>query len=204
MTDPSFDLITKSSGALQLPYNVANPTIWTRGQTATFTFEFGDSVTTQFNSDYTIQGTESFGTVIVPSGVTLTIPSGTTLNVDSIVVNGTLDEQGTLNSANGSLFSLNEFVEWGGSYTTQTMLNSVEKYRLQIPDSVGIDSLVVGVEPSQELQDRGIVGVWGLVDRVRNERNQALTTNRYGVEITVLAPIDEYATVSDVETDLLI
>lgn len=201
-TSTSYDLVTASSGTIQVPYATSSPGVWTRGQTATYTFEFPRTYT--FPSDYTVSGTESYENVVIPAGVTVTIPSGATLNVDSIIVNGTLTNNGTLNTASGMLADFNEFVEWAGSYTTLEMLNGVERYRVQIPASAGIESLVVGIEPNQDLQDRDVVGVWGLVDSITNERNQALSTNRYSVDVNVLAPYGEYADVSSVETDLLV
>lgn len=204
MVDTSYNIRTKSSGELQIPFNTGSPNNWTRGETATFTFEFEAEQT--FASDYTVPAgeTQTFESLYVPEGVTLTIESGATVEVDSIIVDGTVTGDGQLITDSGMLTDLVEYAEWGGSWSTMTMLNNVVKYRTQIPSSAGIDSLVWGIEPNQDLQDRNVVGVWGLVESINNERNQPLTTNRYSVDVTVLAPLDEYATISDVESDLVI
>jgi hypothetical protein len=204
MANPRYRLQTKSNGQLPVEYNTADPTTWTRGQTATFEFELGGQNSVTFDADYTVSDGETYDSVTVPSGTTLTIPDGATLFVNTIVINGDLVIDGELVTGTGAFQNLSEFVEWAGNYTTQTMLNGVRKYREQIPDTIGIDTLVVGVTPSEELQANDVVGVWGLIDQISNQRNQPLTTDRYQVDVTVLAPLDEYNSVTDVESDLLI
>lgn len=205
MADTTFTIHTKSNGTYELPYATSDPNNWTVGEPATFTFEFPDFNGELVVSDSYTAGTEEYyDTVTVESGATLTIPSGSVIFANSADIQGTLTGGGTLSLANDFAAAFTNFAEWAGSWTTLEMLSSELKYRIQIPGDAGIDSLVWGIEPNQTLQGRGLVGVWGLVESISNERNKALTTNRYTVEVTVLAPIDEYATIGDVETDLVV
>lgn len=88
---------------------------------------------------------------------------------------------------------LEELAQWAGSFTTMEMIDNTVKYRDQLPSSATITSCVLGIEPSTELTADNVVGVWGLLESVSNQRNQPLTTNRYQFDVTVLAPYDEYA-----------
>jgi len=201
-----YDIRTSGSGVITVPFNVAAPNGWTVGTTATFTFEFPDfSEDLTVTDTYTVSGVESYGTITVEPGATLTIPSGTVLQGNTLDQDGTIDQDGTL-TIKGSLSNatLNQYVEWAGSYATLEMLDNSVKYRMQLPTDAGIDSLLWGITPNSDLTDRNVVGVWGLVESIQNERNQALSTNRYSVEVTVLAEISEYAGVNAAETDLVI
>jgi hypothetical protein len=179
--------------------------MWTRGETTTYTFEFpafnSDLVV---SSDYTVSGVEGYDTVTVESGATLTIESGAILQTTELTDTGTVTVDGTLsiNSLYGDLPG--EYAEWAGSFTSMEMLDNVERYRVQLPDSLTIDSLLWGIQPSQSIRDRGQPGVWGLVDSVSNERPQSLSTNRFSVDVFVLGRYNDFADVSDVETNLLV
>jgi hypothetical protein len=205
MADTTFTIKTKSFPDIVPPYATSGPNNWTVGETATFTFEFppfdGELVV---SDSYTAGTEEYYDTITVEPGATLTIPDGSVIYANSADIQGTLTGDGLLSLQYDFAAAFTNFAEWAGSWTTLEMLNSELKYRIQIPSGAGIDSLVWGIEPNSELQGRGVVGVWGLVESIDNERNPALTTNRYSVDVTVLAPIDEYATISDVETDLVI
>jgi hypothetical protein len=147
---------------------------------------------------------EGYDVVTVEDGATLTVPEGSLLQATEVTGPGTVTGEGAIQITGDLDAAFNEYAEWAGSYATLEMLNSQVKYRIQIPDDAGIDSLVWGITPNTELADRNVVGVWGLVENIQNERNQALSINRYAVDVTVLAPINDYATISDVETDLVI
>lgn len=201
-----YDIRTSSSGVFTVPWNTAAPNGWTVGETATFTFEFPDfSEDLTVTDTYVVSGVESYGTITVQAGATLTIPSGTVLQGTTLDTDGTINQDGTL-TINGSLTNttFTQFVEWAGSYTTLEMLDNSVKYRMQLPTDAGVESLLWGITPNSDLTDRNVVGVWGLVESIQNERNQALSTNRYTVEVTVLAELSEYATAGAVETDLVI
>jgi hypothetical protein len=204
MVDTSYTIRTKSSGEVRFSYNAGEPNNWTRGETASFAFELiGDDTLT---ADLTVQDGETieYGSLTIQSGVTLTIESGGTVEATRIINNGTIVNNGTLINDFGTIESFNTFADYAGSYATQTMLNSTVKYRNQLPDDEPIDSLIWGIEPSQDLQDKNVIGVWGIVDAIQNNRNQALTTKRYQVDVTVLAPYSDYGSISDVEDDLVI
>lgn len=201
------DYTIKTSGYADfaVKYNTGDINNWTRNETATFTFEFPTFHENLTVSDaYTAGEVEGYTTVTVEAGATLTIPDGHVVYAQTADIQGTVTGGGLLSLQGDFASAFNEFHEWAGSWATMEMLNSVVKYRTQIPDTAGIDSLVWGIEPNPELQDRNVVGVWGLVESINNERNQPLTTNRYSVDVTVLAPLDEYADIDAVESDLVI
>lgn len=207
MVNTRYTIKTKSFGEFVVEFNTASPNNWTRNETATFTFEFPTFHTTDtltVSTTYTASGIETYQSVTVESGATLTIPSGVVVYTETADIQGTVTGDGTLSVRDTLDTAVNEFMEWAGSFAPMEMLNNVVRYRTQVPDAQPIESLVWGIEPAQELQDRNVVGVWGLVDSIDNERNQALSINRYSVDVTVLAPLDEYASISDVETDLVI
>lgn len=200
-----YDIRTKSNGTISVPFNTGDPNNWTRGESASFTFElptFDGDLTV--SGTYTVSGVESYGSITVESGATLTIPSGTVLQGETLTNNGTIDQDGTLTINDATTETLNKYVEWAGSWATMEMLNNVVKYRTQLPDAEPVDSLVWGIEPNSDLQGENVVGVWGLVESIDNQRNQPLTTNRYQIDVTVLAPLDEYADIDAVESDLVI
>jgi len=198
-----YTIHTKSNGELHIPFNTGDPNNWTRGERHSFTFEFPaflDSLTV--SEDYTIGSVEGYTSVTVESEATLTIKPGGVLHATAIENNGEIDNNGLIANDDTTDRLLDVWMEYAGSYTTQTTLNNTERYTLQIPTNLVIDTLVVGIEPSQELKDNGVVGIWGLIDRVQNNRNAPLTTNRYQLSVYGLAPFDEYADVSAVENDL--
>jgi len=96
-----------------------------------------------------------------------------------------------------------DYERHAGAYSPMQVLSNDRKYREQF-ESPAIDSLVWGIRPSSDLQNRNVVGVWGLVDSITNERPQSLSTNRYSVSVFVLARYSEYADHASVEADLLV
>jgi hypothetical protein len=207
MADTTYTIQTKSFADITTQYNAVGPNNWTRNETATFTFEFKNSYsedTLTVTSTHTASGVETYQSVTVESGATLTIPDGSAIETETADIQGTVTGDGLLSIEVDFNTAFTNFAEWAGSWATLEMLNNVVKYRTQIPDDAGIDSLVWGIEPNQDLTDRNVVGVWGLVESINNERNQALSINRYTVDVTVLAPLDEYETIADVEADLVI
>lgn len=201
------DYTIKTSGFADfaVEYNTGDINNWTRNETATFTFEFPT-----FHEDltvtdaYTAGTVEGYTTVTVEAGATLTIPEEHIVYAQNTDIQGTVTGGGLLSIQGDFASAFNKYHEWAGSWATMRMLEHTLKYRMQFPESEPIESLVWGIEPNQDLQDRNVVGVWGLVENIENERNQALSTNRYSVDVTVLAPIDEYDTINGVESDLVI
>jgi hypothetical protein len=205
MTQIRYDIQTKAFNTFTVEFNSGNPNNFTVGETASFTFEFPtfhNDLT--ISTDTTLGGVNGYGVVTVESGATLTLPDGALLQATQVTGGGTVTGAGAIQITGDLDAAFNEYMQWAGSWATLEMLNNVVKYRMQFPDSAAIDSLVWGITPNTELADRNVVGVWGLVENIDNERNQSLTTNRYSVDVTVLAPINDYATISDVETELVI
>jgi hypothetical protein len=201
----SYTIQTKENDSFTVKYNTASPADFTRGETTTYEFELPTFYDDLVVSDsYTVSGVEGYNSVTVENGATLTIESGAILQAGTVTDNGTITVNGTL-SVN-SIFQdlLGEYAEWAGSYTTLEMLNSVQKYRTQIPDNLSIESLVWGIQPSEHIRNQGQPGVWGLVESVGNERNQAFTTNRFRVDVRVLGRYDDFTGIGDVESNLLV
>jgi len=197
MTDLFFTIHTKTETLTALfatnAINELNNT--TRGETATFTFKF-------------LEGGES-STLIVESGETYTVNSGDTeiYSYVNVKEDGTVnvEEGGTLNTTGGdNRESLQQYADHAGDFTSVTTLNNVEKFREQLPSTASVDSILLGIEPSQDLQESGIVGKWGLVTAGSDERNSALTNNQYQIEIRIVAEYSEFADHSAVENSRLV
>ena len=174
-----------------------------RGEQAVFTFE---NLSTR---------------LIVESGDTETIPAGETEQIDIVTVNGTLVVDGTLEvdeleatgtvDVNGELrvnekfaFGLDDleaFRPFAGKYTRTETLNSTQPFREFVPGS-GPDSLVIGIEPNADLQEKNIPGVWGLISSIDDDRAAPLATQRATVTVDVLAEYSAYADVSAVRSEL--
>jgi len=119
-------------------------------------------------------------------------------------VDGTLDLNGDLEVNEKYALELEDLLlyrEYAGQYDLRETLDSTQRFSEQIDESV-LTTLVIGIEPSDDLQDRGIPGVWGLVDDVRDERSSTLTRSAVGIDITILAPFSEFGTVSAVKSSL--
>jgi hypothetical protein len=176
----------------------------------------GDSVTFQFRNLAT--------RLSVPSGASETIASSETRRIDFVDVSGALVVDGRLEcdelsvdggtvDVNGTL-SVNERValeladlrkyrEYSGEYTLHDTLDATKKFTEQIDETV-LNSLVIGIEPTGELKNNGIPGVWGVLDEIVDARSAPLVDSSVTVEMTVLAPFDEYSSVTDVTSALKI
>jgi hypothetical protein len=181
----------------------------TRGSTATFDFLIPLGTTT----------------LTVASGDTYTVSAGTTekynnADIDGtlviedtaeLVIFGTLDNDGTINN-NGSLTltsgtaggfaNLIDYDRHAGSYSLNETLNNTQRYKERLPSNANISSLVVGIEPAGELQNKEVQGKWGLISNVTDNRTRALTNPVLTLEIDILADYTEYSSVSDVQTNL--
>jgi hypothetical protein len=173
----------------------------TVGQTNTYTFYLNDNIT--YTQDTTIQSGDivEYDNIVVESGVTLTING--TLQCNNITVDGDVVVNGDLivtdTSARNTLLS---YGEWAGKYNTNTMIDATVKYTERIPTSESIDSLVVGIEPASDLQNKDVVGAWGIIDSIQDLRNGPLGTDRIELQITTLAKYSDYSDVSGVENSL--
>lgn len=116
-------------------------------------------------------------------------------------IGGTASFTFEIPEADFSIFE--DYARHAGNYSTLDTLANDQKYTEQFESAV-VDSLLWGIQPSTDLQSKNVVGVWGLVDSVTNERPQSLSTNRYSVDVFVLAPYSQYMDHAAVESDLLI
>lgn len=176
----------------------------TRGETATFTLEIDSA------ENYTIASGE---TLTVAQGEaeyygTLTVDG--TLNVDGEVYAEVLDDNGgTVNiSATGEVTLLDTVSdsgellavdEYAGKHSVEESFRGTQYFKEFTPDNV---SLIIGIEPNQDLQAKNIPGVWGLVSNVVDERTTTLNTNRLTLEVTVLATFAEYSSAAAVSDAL--
>jgi len=160
----------------------------TRGETASFEFHFQDPATEP---------------LVVPSGTTYTIPAGTTEIWPSVDVQGTLDVQGSLILTEGDDFvDLRSLSEHAGSYSPLPSIQNEYKIRQQKPSTA--PSLIVGIEPSQDLKDEDVPGVWGVVDAGTDTRENTYSEYVFSLDVTVLNTLDEYADQDSAETSLAV
>jgi len=156
------------------------------------TFTVGGDEIKRYNN-FTVDGTleiNNGGVVIV---------NGTLDN------NGTIDNDGTLKTANTNAGDLKDHDRHGGSFSTVDVLSNTIKYRENIPDSpTNISALVIGIEPSGDLMDEKLSGIWGLIDSVSDTRTRALTNDSVAVDVTILGEYSEFTDVADVENNLKI
>lgn len=150
-------------------------------------------------------------TLTVAAGETYTIESGDT----EAFLQTTVEPGGTLTQEPGSTLitaadraglypaftTLRDYGDFAGAYWSGWDIDDDYRYREQLPSSAK-SSLVIGVEPNAELREQLVSGVWGLVESVEDRRNAPLSNWRLGVTLRVLAPFDEYDSVSAVQTVL--
>lgn len=205
MTATHYIINTKDFDEIVAKFNTAGINNWQIGETSRFTFELPDFAANKtFSSDHTVVDVEGYNDVTIESGVTVTVASGAILQADTITVNGTLVNNGTVYTTSGTANALVDYIEWAGSYSTVETLDNSIRYKTQLPSNAGISSLVWGIEPADNLQNKDVQGVWALVEGVQNTRNQPLTTNRYTFDLRVLDTFSSYSSLSDVENSLLI
>jgi len=206
----SYTVHKGSAGVLDVPKetsSISGSNQINLGGTATFEFrEMHSRLTVQNGETVTVSNgdTERFDFVTVESGGTLTVDG--TLEADELTNNGTLNVNGTLKVNERFAFELEDlrpYREYAGNATLRETLNGTQRFSERIDESV-LDTLVIGVEPDQSARDDAIPGVWGVVERVTDSRNQPLATNVATIELRVLAPFNEYSSVSDVTSDLRI
>lgn len=206
MTDTTYKVHTKSNGTLIGEFNSAGPNITTRGQDVEFTLWLPPSDSDLVVSDsVTIAGTNAYDTITVESGGTLTITGTGNVYTGEVANNGTIDNQGTLvinSSFKGSFENVIQYGDYAGKTTTVELLSGEHRYREFVSASPDIDSLLVGIEPSNDLQNKDITGVWGVISGVSDPRGPALNTHRYTITITILAEYSEFSDHNSAETTL--
>ena len=207
MVNTEFTLGTGQNTAIIANGIVSDPSetnTITRGDTATYTF------------------LNALKQLKIDVGETYTVPSGETERYDLVVVDGTLEINGTLEADevdnNGTitgsgtlkvnekfafeLADVEQYSTYAGKYSLNETLGSAQKYNELLPDTAGIDSLLVSVEPSSDLQDKTINGYWGLIENITDTRNRPLSNNQVDMTIQILAPKDEYSDRTAVQSDL--
>jgi len=160
--------------------------------------------------------------LVVESGDSFTVPSGETqvyetADIDgtltingSLVVYGTFDNDGTVDNngtltIKGSIDQIDELLEYdrhAGSYTLSGTLSNTQRFKERLPSNPNISSLVVGLEPSDNLQNDNIKGKWGLISNITDNQTRAITNPVITVEIDILADYAEYSDVTAVQNDL--
>ena len=144
--------------------------------------------------------------LIVETDATLTV-NGTLIvhGTTTVEENGTINGDGTINTLGVDLHgALLSYDRHAGSYTLSKTLSNTQRYKLRLPASPNINSLVIGLEPATDLQNEKIAGKWGLINNVTDARTQALTNSIVTVEIDILADFVEYSDVTNVEDNLAI
>jgi len=176
----------------------------TRGDTATYSFgNVATKLTINTGETYTVEtGTTEEWDYVVVDG-TLVIDG--TLEADQVDNNGTIDLNGTLDINEKYAFELQDvqrYSPFSGKYAINETLGSKQQYSEFVPPSADIDTLLVGVEPQQDLKDETIEGYWGLINNISDDRNRALSNSQITLDIDVLATYEEYSDHTAVEADL--
>jgi len=177
---------TVSNGTITARYGTEDLHNMTDGQTSRFLFNFpskGENL-------------------VVPSGETYTVESATEEIYYSADIDGTLNVNGTLTLTAGTFEQLQEYEQEADNFVRHTTESNNHKYTLQLPSNSSIDSLLVGIQPSQDLQDKNVEGLWGLITGGTDNRNNALTNYDYELEVWKLADYNEYSDTTAVANDL--
>lgn len=207
MTDTSWTIRTESNVDFVADAVLSDPSSTntiTRGDTATYVLSNTQTMlTVPVDETFTIPGgeTERFVTVVVNG----TLEINGTLEVEEIDVNGSVTGSGTLDTGSESAFDFDDlepYSTYAGKYSLTATLASQQSYNELIPSTLDINTLLVAVIPNSDLQAKNVNGYWGLIDNITDDRNRPLSNTRVELEITVLAPFDEYADHAAVQTDL--
>jgi hypothetical protein len=168
--------------------------VTTRGETASLTvFEAKERFIVLSDTTVPSAETREATAVIIDEGATLTVDGS--LNAGRVEIgDGTLNNNGTVTvtGITGGM-DLLTYQPRAGGFTTQETLNSTVRFRERLPSSGDVTSLLVAVEPDNDLQSEDIPGIWGLIESVRDARRPALNAEQITVDIRVLAPLREYA-----------
>jgi len=177
-------LLNEPSGVNQL----------TRGETAELTvFEAEERLITLTDKTIETGEVKNLSAVIIDENATLTVNG--TLNTGRIeIINGTLDNNGTVtvDGETGGMDILT-YADRAGSFATQNTLDATVKFREFLPDTGDLTSLLVGVEPANDLQEEDIPGIWGLIESVEDARRPVLNAEEITVEIRVLSRWQDFA-----------
>ena len=204
-----FKIETKSNGLIVANFatnDVNSLNNITKGESATFRFDFNDKgtdLTVASGETYTVETNtiEAYNSIVVDG--TLTV-NGTLFGND-LTVNGTVNNNGTIDINEGQVIdydTLLDYDEYAGKYTRLETFDAAQPYREFIDTTDFLDSLVFGIEPEPTLQNEDIPGVWGLVSGIEDSRNNPLSVNRFTITVDILATYNEYADHASLETAL--
>lgn len=149
---------------------------------------------------------DPLGDLSLSGSDTHTVSAGDVEAYDSV----TVADSATL-TVNGELYvgdeqdrfaELEAFTDYAGQAAQGVGLNNVPWFREQLPADARVPSIVLGFEPAQALQDRGVRGFWGLLVGGRDRRNSVLSRHDLALECIVLADFGEYDSPGDVINDL--
>lgn len=211
MTDTTWNVHTRRFGTVTAE---AKTDAWhqtTEGEQASFRLWFDNSGLTdeqlviQSGESHTVSGgdTEDYNRVL--NYGSLTVESNATLNTNLRIEDrgGSTTNNGTINVNSGGGFSiLDQYREFAGQAVTGTGFDGQPYWRPQTRSNPFIQSLLLGFEPNDELKDRGVTGVWGVVTGGSDERNTVLSNYQLRLDVFVLASYLDYADRQAVNNDL--
>lgn len=191
MTDTTITIHTSQNGSFDADALTGQWPTFTRGSTIPLRFWFDHDKSDEW---LIVEDGESFN---VPDGDTVTRYRARASGSGSI----TVQDSGSLVIDETGFNLLLEYVGWADAAAYGQGLDHRPYYREQHPES-DVTSIVLGVEPSQDLRERGVRGFWGVLTSGSDERNSALTNYQLGLEFYALAYYTEYETRLDLENDL--
>lgn len=132
------------------------------------------------------------------TSVSTTATYGTSVYGDTVYgnVSQTLEDQYT------EWLTLQDYLDYADAAAYGTGINHRPWYHEQLPADATVGSLVVGIEPTQDLDDRGVTGVWGLITGGDDRRNSTLTNWLIELELFVLAEYGDFADHNDIDNEL--
>lgn len=205
MTNTEWYIHTKDFGILTADSVVSNQRhSLTRGETTELTFSFEGQSTTGtpeltvssgFNKTIAATESEEYTTVTVEQGGSLTVEE------DGQITSGVESTDATGEDA---WLKAQQHADHAGSYEVLSTLSNKQPYSERLPNNADVSTLAVGIEPSQDLKDKDVTGIWGLVESGQDERNNPLVDYDYTLSLYVLAEYSEYADHTELEADLKI
>lgn len=112
-------------------------------------------------------------------------------NPESVTIGDTATYEFEFDETNYDV--VKKYRDYDGSVSVNELLNGDARYRDYIPTGATVSSLLVGIEPSTDLQNKDVPGIWGVIEELQDRRNTALSTNRLSVSVRVLSPFERYA-----------
>jgi hypothetical protein len=131
---------------------------------------------------------------------TLSISAGNSVVVNGVLQAQTIDNDGELDNNNTVLAGaqpgferLLDYDEYVEGISIQSMLDGTQTIFERKPPSAPVDSHVIGIEPAPSLENEYIRDQWGVITNLTDAREEPLNTDRIELEVTILAPKEDYA-----------